>query len=90
MYKILILLLLVYKISLSAYTNKDWEIYNDCKEVISKTVYGGYREHSHYSICKEVLSHKSALKKYGAEASYKYWCKRMENEMFFSPGPYCD
>lgn len=31
-----------------------------------------------YDVCQEMLNHKDALKKYGAESSYNYWMKRLD------------
>lgn len=70
----LILISLVFSIThLQAYTEKDWEIYNACKA----KVYDGKKNNYDYEACKEMLSHKKALKKYGAESSYNYWIKRL-------------
>lgn len=56
-----------------AYTDKDWEVYNACKA----KVYNGFNNNYDYDACREMLSHKDALKQYGAESSYNYWLKRL-------------
>jgi len=73
MYKVLLVLSLLLVSNLSAYTEKDWEVYNACKA----KVYDGKNNKYDYEACKEMLSHKKALKKYGAESSYNYWIKRL-------------
>lgn len=60
-------------ISSFAYTEKDWEVYNACKE----KVYNNKNNNYNYTACKEMLEHKDALKKYGAESSYNYWLKKL-------------
>lgn len=73
MFKILIALSLLTITNLSAYSTKDWEVYNACKE----KVYDKKNNIYDYKACKEMLEHKEALKKYGAESSYKYWINRL-------------
>lgn len=58
---------------LHAYTEKDLEVYNACKEKFYDNKNNGYD----FEACKEMLNHKDALKQYGAESSYKYWLKRL-------------
>ena len=48
----------------SPYCDEVWEVY-----IVPKT--------HDYQACDEMLSHKSALRKYGAESSYNYWMKRL-------------
>jgi hypothetical protein len=72
---------------LHAYTEKDWQIYNACKQnVLEGHEYqdkeGDFYDYVpnkeyDYEACKEMLNHKDALKQYGAESSYKYWLKRL-------------
>lgn len=59
--------------NIHAYTQEDWRVYNACKE----RVYDNTRNSFDYEACKEMLDHKDALRKYGAESSYKYWIKRL-------------
>ena len=56
-----------------AYTDEDWTVYNACKERVYDKVKNGYD----FEACQEMLNHKKALKKYGAESSYNYWIKRL-------------
>lgn len=72
MNKVLILLILISNI-LFAYTDSDWKVFNACKERGYDNKNNGYD----YNACKEMLDHKDALKKYGAESSYNYWIKRL-------------
>jgi len=58
---------------LFSYTDQDWKVYNGCKA----KVYDGKNNNYDYEACREMLNHKSALKKYGAESSYNYWIKRL-------------
>ena len=59
--------------NLQAYTQEDWKVYDACKE----RVYDNKKNSYDYQACKEMLSHKSALKKYGASSSYDYWINRL-------------
>lgn len=68
-----ILVLLGLSTNLQAYTEKDWTVYDACKE----RVYDGKKNGYDYEACQEMLNHKKALKKYGAESSYNYWIKRL-------------
>lgn len=79
MYKFILSLLLIGVTSLQAYTQEDWKIYNGCKERIKYGIASKFIPNSKYDYeaCKEMLDHKSALKKYGAESSYNYWLKRL-------------
>lgn len=73
MKKVLIGIILISNF-LFAYTDGDWKVYNACKE----RVYDNKNNNYDYEACKEMLEHKDALKKYGAESSYNYWIKRLE------------
>lgn len=70
--KLLILAAVICSI-LFSYTNEDWKVYNGCKD----KVYENKSNEYDYDACKEMLDHKSALKKYGAESSYNYWLERL-------------
>ncbi len=59
--------------NLQAYTEEDWTVYNACKELVYEETKNGYDNEA----CQEMLNHKKALKKYGAESSYEYWLKRL-------------
>ena len=74
--KILTTLLIIFGLSanLQAYTQEDWTVFNACKERVYNEVKNGYA----YEACKEMLNHKKALRKYGAESSYSYWIKRLD------------
>ena len=61
--------------NLHAYTKEDWKVYDACKE----RVYDNKKNSFDYEACKEMLDHKKALRKHGAEGSYKYWIERLEN-----------
>ena len=56
-----------------AYTQEDWRVYNGCKE----RVYDNKKNAFNYETCKVMLKHKRALRKYGAESSYKYWINKL-------------
>lgn len=73
--KLFTILLFVISLSLGlqAYTKEDWKIYDACKE----RVYDGIKNNYDYNACKEMLNHKKALKKYGAQSSYNYWMNRL-------------
>lgn len=73
MKKVLIFIIFISNF-LFAYSGKDWEVYNACKE----KVYDNKNNDYDYEACKEMLNHKEALTKYGAESSYNYWIKRLE------------
>ncbi len=60
-------------INANAYTQEDWRIYDACKE----RVYDNKKDGFDYKACKEMLEHKNALKKHGAESSYNYWIDRL-------------
>ena len=68
-----ILILFLFFTYLGAYTKQDWKVYEACKERVYDHVKNGYD----YQACSEMLEHKSALKKYGAESSYNYWIYRL-------------
>ena len=57
----------------SSFSDEDWRIYKECKAL----VYESKESELDYMACKEMLEHKTALKKYGASSSYKYWIKRL-------------
>ncbi|MDQ1340204.1 MAG: hypothetical protein QG567_1361 [Campylobacterota bacterium] len=57
----------------SAYTQEDWKFYDACKTRVYDKVDNGYD----YAACKEMLSHKDALRKHGAASSYDCWIKRL-------------
>jgi len=59
-----------------AYSEEDWRVYEECKAL----VYEGKESELDYMACKEMLEHKSALRKYGASSSYRYWIKRLYGE----------
>ncbi len=71
---ITLLIILGLYTNLHAYTNEDWRVYESCKERVYDNVKNAYD----YEACKEMLDHKKALRKYGAESSYKYWIKRLD------------
>ncbi|MEA2019716.1 MAG: hypothetical protein U9N59_14845 [Campylobacterota bacterium] len=79
MKKLLTYILIASISSVYAYTEKDWEIYNGCKDRVKYSLASKFMSNSNldYEACKEMLDHKSALKKYGAESSYNYWLKRL-------------
>ena len=58
---------------LHAYTEKDWTVYDSCKDRVLNNKNNGYD----FEACKEMLNHKDALKQYGADSSYTYWLKRL-------------
>lgn len=70
--RFLIALLLATTI-VSAYTQEGWKIYEACKVRVYNNIDNGYD----FAACKEMLSHKDALRKYGASSSYDYWIKRL-------------
>lgn len=70
---IMVMILLGILTNAQAYTQEDWRVYNSCKERVNENVKNGFDSEA----CKEMLDHKSALRKYGAEHSYKYWIKRL-------------
>ena len=70
---ILIIALLGLVTNANAYTNEDWRVYNGCKDKVYKSIDNGYD----HEACSEMLSHKKALRKYGASSSYNYWIKRL-------------
>ena len=70
---ILIITLLGLITNANAYTKEDWTIYDACKKRVYDEVKNGYD----YEACQEMLNHKKALKKHGAESSYNYWIKRL-------------
>ena len=75
MKKMLILILVLgFTAYVNAYTNEDWRVYKACKE----RVYDNKKNSYAYEACKEMLSHKKALRKYGASSSYDYWIKRLD------------
>ena len=75
MKKIFILLVLIgISTGANAYTKEDWRVYDACKE----RVYDNKKNGFDYEACKEMLDHKKALRKYGAESSYNYWIKRLD------------
>ena len=82
MYKIILPLLIFGISSLQAYTQEDWAFYNGCKDRVKYGIASKVLSSSKYDYeaCKEMLSHKSALKKYGAESSYNYWIKRLDKD----------
>ncbi len=59
--------------SIHAYTKEDWRVYDACKVRVYDYIENGFD----YEVCKEMLDHKKALRKYGAESSYNYWIKRL-------------
>ncbi len=72
---ILSLLLLGSTLSIAkTYSQEDWKVYDACKVRVYDNKANGYD----YDACKEMLSHKRALRKYGAESSYNYWIKRLK------------
>jgi hypothetical protein len=72
--KVMILFIsLLSSINLYAYTQEDWRVYDACKE----RVYDGKKNGYDHEACQEMLNHKKALKKHGAESSYNYWMKRL-------------
>ncbi len=70
---ITLLIILGLSTNLHAYTNEDWRVFDACKE----RVYDNKKNGFDYEACKEMLEHKKALRKYGAESSYNYWIKRL-------------
>jgi len=69
----LLFILSLFSLNIQAYSQEDWKIYNACKE----RVYDNKKNKYDYKACSEMLSHKSALRKYGASNSYSYWIKRL-------------
>jgi hypothetical protein len=72
MKKILLCIVLILSF-VYAYTEKDWEVYNACKEKFYDNKNNGYD----FEACREMLNHKDTLKQYGADSSYTYWLKRL-------------
>lgn len=54
------------------YSEQDWQVYEACKARVYQNVNNDYD----YSACSEMLKHKDALKKYGANHSYNYWLNK--------------
>ena len=71
--KKVLLYLLIFSISLNAYTVEDHVIKTKCEE----RIYGQHSNGYNYEACMEMLQHKDAMKKYGASSSYWYWTKRL-------------
>lgn len=67
------LIILTVAINAKSYTKEDWRVYEACKD----RVYDNQKNGFDYEACKEMLDHKKALRKYGAESSYNYWIKRL-------------
>ena len=73
MFRYILVFSLVFISNLFSYTEKDWEVYNACKA----KVYNNANNKYDYQACQEMLNHKDALQKYGAESSYNYWIKKL-------------
>lgn len=73
MYKILLVLSFLCLTNLSAFTQEDYDVKAKCEERVYDNKNNGYD----YEACQEMLSHKDAMRKYGAASSYRYWLKRL-------------
>ncbi len=70
----MLILLIGFFTNAYSYTKQDWKVYDACKVRVYDNKVNGYD----YDACKEMLNHKKALRKYGAESSYNYWIKRLK------------
>ena len=74
-----LIILFIFVVNLFAYTQEDWKVYDACKKRVKYGIASKFIPENDYDYeaCDEMLNHKSALKKYGAASSYKYWIRRL-------------
>ncbi len=56
------------------YTSADYKVLRACQA----RVYHSKQNNYNYDACDEMLKHKKAMRKYGAESSYHYWLDKFD------------